>query len=142
MANKLFRTKDVDLLIRAGDLEADKSALEPEGFRYRHSAGIDMFLDGEGAKARDAVHVIFAGRKVRQEYAEPAPDVEPFDVAPPFHILPLEKLLEMKLTSFRLKDQVHIQDMIGVGLVDETWPERFSPILAERLRAILANPHD
>ena len=28
----------------------------------------------------------------------------------------------MKLTSFRRKDQVHIQDMIGVGLIDATWP--------------------
>jgi hypothetical protein len=31
------------------------------------SAGIDMFLDGPDAKARDAVHVIFSGQKVRPE---------------------------------------------------------------------------
>ena len=29
---------------------------------------IEMFLDGPGAKARDAVHVVFAGEKVRPEY--------------------------------------------------------------------------
>jgi hypothetical protein len=46
----------------------------------------------------------------------------------------------MKLTSFRLKDQVHIQDLIGVGLIDDTWPDRLPPDLAERLRTILANP--
>ena len=30
----------------------------------RRAAGIEMFLDGPGAKARDAVHVIFAGERV------------------------------------------------------------------------------
>lgn len=60
-------TQDVDLLIRRPDLEGVKTALEAEGFRYRHTAGIDMFLDGPGAKARDAVRVIIASEKVRAE---------------------------------------------------------------------------
>ena len=29
-----------------------------------------MFLDGPDANARDAVHVVFAGKKVREEYTE------------------------------------------------------------------------
>src|SRR6478736_3618285 len=49
-------TQDVDLLLRREDLEAAKAALAPAGFIHRHSASIDMFLDGPGAKARDAVH--------------------------------------------------------------------------------------
>ena len=91
-------------------------------------------------KARDAVHVIFANEKVRKESVAPAPDIDPHDLAPPFRVLALESLVRMKLTSFRLKDQVHIQDLIGVGLIDETWPVRFPPDLAERLKSILANP--
>src|SRR5688572_10795623 len=51
-------TQDVDLLVDRKDLESVKKALEPEGFIYRHSAGVDMFLDGPSAKARDAVHVV------------------------------------------------------------------------------------
>jgi hypothetical protein len=133
-------TQDVDILIRRQDLSAAQAALEKVGFVYRHSAGVDMFLDGADAKARDAVHVLFAGEKVRKDYREPAPDVEPHDLAPPFRVMPLEALVRMKLTSFRLKDQVHIQDLIGVGLIDETWPDRLPPELAERLRSILANP--
>jgi hypothetical protein len=39
-----------------------------------------------------------------------------------------------------LKDQVHIQDMIEVGLIDDTWPQRLPSELAERLRQLLANP--
>jgi hypothetical protein len=46
----------------------------------------------------------------------------------------------MKLTSYRLKDQVHLQDMVQVGLIDETWPSRFEGELAERLKRILENP--
>ena len=42
--------------------------------------------------------------------------------------------------SFRVKDRVHIQDMIGVGLIDETWPDRFIPELAAGLRSILDDP--
>src|SRR6266404_5931784 len=53
-------TQDVDILINRADLDGVKAALEPVGFVYRHAAGIDMFLDGVGAKARDAVHILFA----------------------------------------------------------------------------------
>ena len=133
-------TQDVDILIRRPDLPAAQAALEAAGFVYRHAAGVDMFLDGAGAKARDAVHVIFANEKVRAEYSQPTPDIEPHDLAPPFRVLTLESLVRMKLTSFRRKDQVHIQDLIGVGQIDETWPDRFPPELADRLREILADP--
>jgi hypothetical protein len=133
-------TQDVDILIRRPDLPGARAALEAAGFVYRHSAGVDMFLDGENAKARDAVHVIFSNEKVRKEYSEPAPDVEPHDVAPPFRVLGLESLVRMKLTSNRDKDRTHIRDLIGVGLVDDTWPDRLPPELGGRLRDILARP--
>src|SRR6516162_7698871 len=68
-------TQDVDIILRRSDLEAAKKALGAAGFTYRHSASVDMFLDGPQAKARDAVHVVFAGEKVRPEYALPVPDV-------------------------------------------------------------------
>src|SRR5439155_7586874 len=53
-------TQDVAILLRRSDLEAAKVALAAAGFVYRHVKNSDMFLDGAGAKARDAVHVIFA----------------------------------------------------------------------------------
>src|SRR5688500_12325907 len=58
-------TQDVDIVLRRGDLAAAKAALEGAGFVFRHAASIDMFLDGPDAKARDAVHVLFAGENVR-----------------------------------------------------------------------------
>ena len=134
-------TQDVDLLVRRCDFESFKEVLESAGFRYRHAASIDMFLDGAHAKARDAIHVIFANEKVRDEYVEPAPDVEPFETAPPYRILALESLVRMKLTSNRDKDRTHVRDMIAVGLIDATWPDRLHPVLAERLRGMLETPN-
>jgi hypothetical protein len=47
----------------------------------------------------------------------------------------------MKLTSYRLKDRVHILDMIGVGLIDATWPARLPAPLGARLQQLLDNPN-
>jgi hypothetical protein len=133
-------TQDVGLAVRRDDFEAVKAALASAGFIYRRAAGIEMFLDGRGAKARDAVHVIFSGEKVRQEYVEPVPDVSESTSFKPYRVLNLEALVRMKLTSFRDKDRMHLRDMIGVGLVDATWPSRFNPELAARLQQLLDTP--
>jgi hypothetical protein len=132
-------TQDVDILIRRADLPAAITALEAAGFVYRHAAGLDMFLDGPEAKARDSVHVVFANEKVRPEYVEPAPDVAESARVGPSQVLSLDPLVRMKLTSFRRKDQVHVQDLIGIGLVDESWCNRLPATLAERLRELLSD---
>jgi hypothetical protein len=54
--------------------------------------------------------------------------------------LPLESLVRMKLNSFRLKDRVHLLDMIQVGLIDRTWVAKFPAILGARLAELLENP--
>jgi len=133
-------TQDVDILLRRADLERAKVAMAEAGFIYRHAASIDMFLDGPGTKARDAVHVIFANEKVRETDLIPAPDVEEAEATTTAKVLSLHAMVRMKLNSFRRKDQVHIQDFIDVGLVDVTWPSRLPPELAERLQQILDTP--
>ncbi len=55
-------------------------------------------------------------------------------------MLQLELLVRMKLTSYRLKDRVHLLDMIEAGFIDATWPARFSKTLAARLQELLDNP--
>ena len=86
------------------------------------------------------MHVVFAGEKVRPEYHLPVPDVSEAEKAPEFRLLKLEPLVTMKLTSFRRKDQVHLLDLAGVGLIDESWLDRFPPELSERLRELLEQP--
>ena len=133
-------TQDVDVLLRRSDLERAKSALTDAGFVFRHVKSIDMFLDGPNAKARDAIHVVFAGEKVKTDCLAASPDVTEVDDAGPFVIVDLEPLVKMKLTSYRLKDRVHLLDMINVGLIDSSWPTRFQPDLAARLQSLLDNP--
>ncbi len=133
-------TQDVDILLRRTDLDAAKTAMAEAGFVYRHVASIDMFLDGPGAKARDAVHVVFAGEKVRPEYVTPAPDVSESEATASFRVLELESLVRMKLTSFRDKDRMHVRDLLDVGLIDASWVERLSAELGGRLQELLDTP--
>jgi hypothetical protein len=133
-------TQDVDILLNRADLPAAIQALESRGFVYRHAAGIDMFLDGPQAKARDSVHVLFAGEKIRPEYTLPAPSVAESEIQQNKSVLTLDALVRMKLTSNRRKDQVHIQDLIDVGLIDASWCAKLPPELAERLQHLLDTP--
>lgn len=129
-------TRDVDIAISRSDLERIKTAADRYGFTYRHVAGVDMFLTSDG-KARSAVHAIFIGEKVRPEYAEPVPGSAP-DRVQGILIAPVADLVRMKLTSFRLKDKVHIQDMDGVGLITPEIEASLPPLLRERLAEVRA----
>ena len=133
-------TRDVDILIRRDDLSSAVEAMTKAGFIYRHSSSIDMLLDGPDAKARDAVHLVFAGEKVRPEYLLPTPDVNESEAATAFRLLSLESLVRMKLTSFRRKDQMHLLDLLEVGLVNADWIPRFPPELASRLQELIDHP--
>jgi len=135
-------TQDVDILLRRADLDRAKVALASAGFIYRHSSGIDMFLDGPEAKARDAVHIVFAGEKVRPDYDFIAPDVDESKATDTAQVLELEAIVRMKLTSFRRKDQVHVLDLISVGLLDPSWVSRLPQELGERLQELLDTPDD
>jgi len=133
-------TRDVDIILNESDLQRAIPALEAVGFIYRRSAGVTMFLDGPNAKARDAVHVLFAGKKVREEYPEPVPEIDQYELMEDARTLPFERLVTMKLTSFRDKDRVHIRDLISIGMIDETWLDRLSPELRLRLEKLLSSP--
>lgn len=133
-------TQDVDIVLRREDLDRARTAMAAAGFVHRHASGIDMFLDGPGGKARDAVHVVFAGEKVRPEYAAAVPDVAESVSFRAYRVLGLEALVRMKLTSYRDKDKMHLRDMIGIGLIDASWPKRFPGELAARLQHLLDTP--
>ena len=133
-------TQDVDIILNESDLEKAIPVLEAAGFIFRRAAGITMFLDGPNAKARDAVHVVFAGKKVREEYTEAVPEIDQYEWMEDARTLPFERLVKMKLTSFRDKDRVHIRDMISIGLIDAAWLDRFSTQLRQRLKELLDNP--
>ncbi len=133
-------TQDVDILLRRADLDAAERALTPAGFIRRRVAGIDMFLDGPTASARDAIHVLLAGEKVRPADLIATPEVSDAVTIDNLHIIELEKLARMKLTSFRDKDKTHLRDMLEVGLIDASLLPRLPADLAQRLQSLIDTP--
>lgn len=133
-------TRDVDILIRRADFDRVKVALESVGFIHHELMGIDCFIDGPDGSPRDAVHILYAAEKVRAEYIVPSADVTEIETADDYDVVNLQALLTMKLNSFRRKDQMHLLDMISVGLIDATWLEKLPPQHASRLQQLLDDP--
>jgi hypothetical protein len=133
-------TRDVDILIRRADLETAKVAMDAAGFDYAFTYGVHLFIERPDGKPSEGVHLLFAEENVKESDPVPAPSITESERGAAFQVLSLEALVRMKLVAFRLKDQVHLQDMTRLGLIDATWPEKFPEVLAERLRQILANP--
>ncbi|MEX2142936.1 MAG: nucleotidyltransferase family protein [Pirellulales bacterium] len=133
-------TQDVDILIRREDLGRAKEALGAVGFVYRHAKSVDMFLDGPNAKARDAIHIVFAGEKVRPEYLTEAPTVNETEVHGGYRVLRLDSLVRMMLAALSTEDAMLMRDLIDVELVDNSWLERLSPELCARLQRLLEDP--
>jgi len=132
-------TKDVDLLVRRRDFDRVVAVLESAGFIHQNLVDVDLFLDGPEGSVRSAIHIVFAAERVRPGYALPAPDVTESEPGPEFTVATLDALVRMKLTSFRLRDQVHLLDLLEVGLIDESWCDRFPAELALRLRELIAS---
>jgi hypothetical protein len=134
-------TRDVDLLLRRADLPAAKASLEAAGFVYHHLLDIDLFIDGPQGRPSGRIHLLFAGEKVRGDDVHQLPDLDESERAPEFQVATLEALVRMKLIAWRDKDRTHLRDMIGVGLVDATWPARLPAPLGERLQQLLDDPN-
>jgi hypothetical protein len=133
-------TQDVDILIQRADFSAAKAALESNGFIYRPSTGLDVFLESTTQKARDAVHILYAGEKVKPAELLANPDVSDSIIIRTFNALSLRALVQIKLTAFRDKDRTHLRDLIEVGLIDQSWPARYPAELAARLQLLLDTP--
>jgi len=132
-------TRDIDLAVDRGDLNRIAAAVRSFGFQYRHSAGVAVIVDAAKPSAKSAVHLIMVKEKPRPNYLEPAPDFSP-PVETKEHILlaPVADLVRMKLTSYRLKDRVHIQDLDAVGLITGEIEIGLPPELRLRLAEIRA----
>ena len=145
---KARMTSDVDAGISRSDLPrvielaksevAKNEAAKSGGFRFRHTAGEDMLVDSDDPRAHSAVHLVFTNEKVRPEYLEAIPSSEPVRTKEGILIAPVCDLVLMKLTSFRLKDKVHIQDMDSVGLITAEIEAGLSDALRARLAEVRA----
>ncbi|MGA2136734.1 MAG: hypothetical protein ABSH50_30970 [Bryobacteraceae bacterium] len=131
-------TKDVDIAVHRADLDRIAEAAAPFGFELRHVAGVDMLSRIDQPSARRAIHLVFAGEKVRPDAAEPTPDLGPYREIHGLRLVPLADLVRMKLTSFRLKDQTHLKDLDEIGLITPEIDASLPPVLADRLAQVRA----
>src|SRR5947209_6563129 len=109
-------TRDVDLLVRRSDLPAITAALEQAGFVRDELLDVVMFRDGPEGKPSEAVHLLFEGEKTRPDHLLLAPQIETVNDPANFRVITLESLVTVTLMANRRKDQVHIDDLVGVGL--------------------------
>ena len=114
--------------------------MERSGFIHRQDEGFELFLDAENCSLRNSVHIVFAGELIKEGEQAPSPDVSEAAEMGAFRLISLEALVRIKLTAFRRKDQVHLLDMIGVGLIDQSWTSRLPAALAVRLQTLLDSP--
>lgn len=135
----LRTTQDVDILVRPNDFPAMKDAMIAAGFHHRKTLALDMFVEHPDASARDAVHVVLVG-KIERAGDNPNPDIEPVSRSNDFQTVQFETLVFMKLNANRRKDQVHLLDLVSLGLIDQTWTERFPEPLRSRLIDLLNDP--
>ena len=131
-------TKDIDIMVHRSDLERIKQVAQRHGFTFRH-AGLDMLLPPGETEARNAVHLIFTGEKVRPNQAVANPPLRPehlsvhgVEVA----VIPVVDLVQMKVSNNRDIDRVHVRDLDLVGLITPDVEKALPPVLRSRLQEI------
>jgi hypothetical protein len=120
-------TRDIDIVVRRADLAAIADAVEPFGLKYIHVAGIDMLIQS-GQPARRAVHMC----------PEAVPDLGTARILKGVRLCPVDHLIRTKLTSFRLKDQMHLKDLDEAGVISPQIEDGLSALQRERLVAVRA----
>lgn len=105
------------------------------------TCGIHICVDGPSGKAREAVRILFASELVKPNDPVAAPGLSATDAHDGYRIVDLDLLMTMKVTALRLRDRVHLRDMIDVGLIDASTVARLPPVLRPRLEQLLADPN-
>jgi len=134
-------TVDVDLLLRRTDLDRAVAALNEIGYDVTEVNGITVFVERASPSVRRGLHIIFANEKVRPYDENPAPDPSQAQLAEDgFKVIDFLPLLIMKLSANRRKDQVHLDDMLELGMITPELDAALPPNLRARLDELRANP--
>lgn len=132
-------TKDVDILLSRADLARARAAALAVELDYFEVMGVGMFIERADPNPRHAVHLVWAGEKVRPQYDYPSPDIAQRQMLTAgLQVVSLPGLVQMKLLSNRDQDRVHLRDMIDVGLIDRDMLQQFPSELRERLDVLLS----
>jgi hypothetical protein len=133
----------VDIAIRRADLERATEAMAEAGFQFREMLRIAMFVDAVKPTVRGGIHLVFADEKVRPEYEYAVPSIP--EGAPRsqdgYAVMPLESLVRIELTSFHLKDRVHLRDLLDVEMITPEIEQTLPPDLMARLQELKDTPN-
>ncbi len=129
-------TADVDAAIDRPQLDSVADAARKAGWIFRHAAGLHMLTDEAQPRTKSAVHLLFLNEKVRPDYLEPVPASPPHKTREGISVASVADLVRMKLTSFRLKDRVHIQDLDSVGLITPEIESQLPKLFWDRLAEV------
>ena len=135
-------TKDIDIMVHRSDLDRINEVAQRHAFKFRHAPSVDMLLPHGETQARDAVHLIFSGEKVRPNQMVPNPALRPENLS--LHgvevaVIPVFDLVQMKLSNNRDIDRVHVRDLDSVGLVTPEVEKALPAALRTRLQEIRSN---
>ena len=134
--SRSFVTRDIDMLVRRQDLQKIAKAAEPLGYAPKKMMG-GYTLIRPGQDLAEAIHLLFVGEKSKSTQPFPHPEIHPeemelVDIRVP--VAPLKDLLQMKLSSFRVKDIAHIEILDEVGLITSAVEKQLPSVLQERLK--------
>jgi Uncharacterised nucleotidyltransferase len=135
--NAIRSTKDVDLLLQRDAIQAAERVLSKIGFELVEVLGVSMFIQRSDPSPKRGVHIVFSKELIRAHYTHPAPDVKKsVRAADGFLVVNLPELVKMKLQSFRLTDQVHLQDLRAMRLLTPRLVRSLPADLRKRLTSI------
>ena len=130
-------TKDVDVLLRRADVPQAAAALAPVGLIQIEVLNLPVFVERDDPLPSQGVHVVLANEPVRMTDQRPAPDVNRAERSDSgFLVLDLLSLVTMKLSAYRRIDQVHLEDLLRLGLIDADLAARLPDDLRQRLREV------
>lgn len=135
--SRSFVTRDIELLVHRHDLETIVAAAQTAGYRGRRIMGGFMLIR-DGQEPEEAVHLLFVGEKPRSTHPLPNPSIHPEEKHLPqfglsIPVARLRDLVQMKLNSFRPKDETHLETLDKCGLITPAMEADLPPVLKERL---------
>jgi hypothetical protein len=134
--SRMFVTADVDLLAERGELPQITRAAESAGYQAKKIVGGYMLIR-PGQRVAEAVHIVFAGEKSKSTQAVVHPQVRPEEMALfelEIPVAPLVDLVQMKLSSLRAKDVVHLEILEDAGMITPDIEAALPEALRENLK--------
>ncbi|MDX1944907.1 MAG: nucleotidyltransferase family protein [Pirellulaceae bacterium] len=131
-------TKDIDILLDRVDFPRAQRAASEAGFEFVDGPAGPQFLERVNPSPKRAVDIVWANEPFRPEVAYLAPTMHDVVVVPNgLAVVSLLALVQMILEAWRRHDQVHLDDLLKVGLIDASWCAWLPHELAARLQLLI-----